>query len=908
MMQLKSLSVRNFKKFVDPVNINGLAPGINIIAGSNEDGKSTLVQAVKSALYTKHSTSATQGLQPYNSSALPEVELEFELDSLAYRLRKTFGKKGTAELRAASAIFNGSEAEEQLQRLLGLGGEKTKENSSIWNVLWVEQGTAFLSPQIGDVGKRTLQTALESELGKIVSGNDGQHLLRRINDLYLQWFTPKSNQNAANSELRKAEKELLEITAQYAKLSAEFENYRATLAQMESTRSALQQHEQASTVQTAATALTAAQQAYEQIEKNSAALEKLQAIEAGAAAQYRTHSEIWQTRSQLAKSCDEMQAALAELRRQLEAATKEFETVSITLHQCQQQEENAEQLLAAAEATCAHLETSTKRAQLLAHSEQLQNNLQKAQIAHQLAATTRAQAAAISIDRTSLENLRKLERQLVQLEAQLQAVGTKLTFRPKPGKHITANGANVEPNEAVLLTEVTTFELEDWGHLEVVPGAEGLDKLQSSTADLKLRFQSALAHLGVESIEQAENQEREKANFLQQADEQLREVLRYAPAGVDALSKALSGVQQQLASLPVDTAAADGGTAKVQLPSLAEMEQTLQTARLNRDELRKKLLPLKEAAQRAARQLGEIGVRVQTLTGQEKTQQNTWQTQSEKLAQARQQATDDKLEQQVMEHRHLKDEATKNREQLAAGLQGQDPGKAAAIVQQAKDHLESVQRAVQTLREKLSELSGSLQTFGKAGIAEEFQKTKDKKEQSEAVVARLGKRAAAVKLLYETLTQAERSSKNELLQPLVNHLEPYIKQVFDDGNLIFDTNTYAITNLQRAGSVEQYDNLSLGTREQLSVLMRLAFAHVLVENGSPAVVILDDALVYSDYERFLKMQSAITAAAASFQVLILTCRLRDWENLGAPVIHIPEQTSFNHIDPTLSLRVAQANY
>ena len=50
----------------------------------------------------------------------------------------------------------------------------------------------------------------------------------------------------------------------------------------------------------------------------------------------------------------------------------------------------------------------------------------------------------------------------------------------------------------------------------------------------------------------------------------------------------------------------------------------------------------------------------------------------------------------------------------------------------------------------------------------------------------------------------------------------------------------------------------------------------------PALVILDDALVYADQERFDRMQLALLKAAESVQVIILTCRPRDWRALKTP--------------------------
>ena len=69
--------------------------------------------------------------------------------------------------------------------------------------------------------------------------------------------------------------------------------------------------------------------------------------------------------------------------------------------------------------------------------------------------------------------------------------------------------------------------------------------------------------------------------------------------------------------------------------------------------------------------------------------------------------------------------------------------------------------------------------------------------------------------------------------------------------------------------------MSIGTREQLSILVRLAFAVYLRGKGYPAAVILDDALVYADDDRFERMQLALRKAAQTVQVLILTCRPRD---------------------------------
>ena len=82
-----------------------------------------------------------------------------------------------------------------------------------------------------------------------------------------------------------------------------------------------------------------------------------------------------------------------------------------------------------------------------------------------------------------------------------------------------------------------------------------------------------------------------------------------------------------------------------------------------------------------------------------------------------------------------------------------------------------------------------------------------------------------------------------------------------------DCENIEITGLKRGAVIEPFKSLSLGTREQLAVLARIAFADLLREKGQPAAVILDDAIVFADEERFDNMMLILTKAAKNLQVL-----------------------------------------
>jgi len=50
-MHIKSLRVEQFKRFRQPVSLDQLEPGLNIISAPNEAGKSTLAEALRTVFF-----------------------------------------------------------------------------------------------------------------------------------------------------------------------------------------------------------------------------------------------------------------------------------------------------------------------------------------------------------------------------------------------------------------------------------------------------------------------------------------------------------------------------------------------------------------------------------------------------------------------------------------------------------------------------------------------------------------------------------------------------------------------------------------------------------------------------------------------------------------------------------------
>ena len=128
--------------------------------------------------------------------------------------------------------------------------------------------------------------------------------------------------------------------------------------------------------------------------------------------------------------------------------------------------------------------------------------------------------------------------------------------------------------------------------------------------------------------------------------------------------------------------------------------------------------------------------------------------------------------------------------------------------------------------------------------------------------------------------EEEKVARETFLTPVRDRIEPYLKRLFPGSELMLDDQTLEITHLRREGQDEPYERLSIGTREQLAVLARLAFADLLDEHGKKSPIILDDALVFSDDQRFEEMQRILDRAAERLQIIVLTCHERAYFDHG----------------------------
>ena len=191
------------------------------------------------------------------------------------------------------------------------------------------------------------------------------------------------------------------------------------------------------------------------------------------------------------------------------------------------------------------------------------------------------------------------------------------------------------------------------------------------------------------------------------------------------------------------------------------------------------------------------------------------------------------------------------------------------------------------LREDLLALVGEVamleeraKTLGGSGPASRAVAATEAAAAAKASFERLQEEAETLNMLAKAIRDAQRDAARRYLAPVTQRVAPYVARLLPNATLAFGEDLRPQL-LIRGGREEAADDLSKGTQEQLAILTRIAFADLLIEKGKPASLMLDDALVFADDDRFEIMLEILTEAARRMQVIILSCKTRAYRGLPA---------------------------
>ncbi len=872
-MKIVSLELNNFRRFRAPLKLDGFTDGLNIVVEPNETGKSTLLEALRAALFIRHSakTELTRSYCPIGDEVAPRVSVEFEIRGDRWQVEKQFLRGHKVQVTGPRGRFESDAAEEQLQALLGFERGNNKgtdsETRGSLGLLWVEQASALRVDAPNRLVRDSVRAALESEVGAITGGRRFELVRQRVEDAYGDLRTGK--QGRATGRLLAAEERARVARERRASLEALAKAHDETLTELEKSRNERRRVERELGDE-------------EQARLRDRLADDLKLGESAAERLATARARFEVANGAVERIADRLAAIVAAEGAIVTAeAAHQGASAAINDHAIERGEAVAGELDARQKLTSArNMRPAAERTATAAR--------EAIALHHRAAAFTRAKERVEGLEvleseladqeRTAgqviapkeLQQLAALDKAVVEARAVVSAGAVRVEISSRDGTPVRVAGEQAGDGTREI-TSATLIEVGEHAVIRVIPSGVGSAAAQLTVAQNALA--TALTRHGVASYADAvarSDAGKAAGQAVAALKRQIGTLCTADPAiGLAAGAAALRTLVSNAAPSevgegpPVDLAGAE-----------AEFSRCSEAERAASGRHDAAMIKLR-AVEDAARTLGIA------LAGAERDLANA-KVQLASLTQPRSKA-------------ELEGDLADARRELAARLQGRDAAEHAVIafdVERLKLRIANIDKATagasdrrMVLIEKIAGLEATIESEGAKGLAGQVDAAREEEAAADQAVARLTTEADTLELLRTTLRDAQETASRTFLGPVTKRAVQHVRRVLPDCDVTF-SEELGLTSIMRGGVCEGCGDLSRGTQEQLAVLTRLAFADMLLDKGEPVSLILDDPLVYSDDARLEIMTDILTVAAERMQVILLTCRERAFRHVGGTRVMI----------------------
>lgn len=876
-MIINSLEVANFRKFREPLRVDGFTDGLNIVVEPNETGKSTLLEALRAAFFIRHSakTELVRSYVPIGDDVAPRVAVEFTLNCQPWSLEKQFMKGTSVRLTGNDGRRESDAAEEALQELLGFERGNNRgsdpETRGPLGMLWVEQMSALAVESPNRIVRDSVRGVLEAEVGAVTGGRRFDTIRASIETAYGALRTSATGKS--RGPLAAAETRLAAATVARQQAEGALREYEQSLNDLDSAKSRLRIVERD---------LADPQTVEERrkLEDDQKVAETASLRVATAEAQHGRADEVAKA---AASRLDRLNAA--ELR--VSKATEEIGAVQEQKDQAQagvdaaaadekKQRASLDEARKAREAKEADLSQARERLRGFTLAAGARRALDARQALRDLETRERKlqDDVALILDEDALSEIADLEREEITAMARFEAGAVKVEMELSKGTGLLIDGEASDATSIDILA-VTRLEIGDAGSIVVRPPQGSGKSIEADLVAVRERLADKLRSLGIASHsagvarnERAAGAERELAALRLQiaaacpGDPTIglapgSEALRAFVASVDEKSDKPAAPTDDLDSLDAAatnarlTEAAAAATHDDSRTALSKAENLLATATADLTAATRE----SDAAGQNLRAVVEDGDRASLETAQI--------------------------------------DAQRDRAKKLESLEQAREGARAFDLETIKRRLENIDRATSRAGDERLELTGRIASLeatiareGTTGPAGRLADTKEDEVAATIACDRLRDEADTLEMLRKALSDAADEASRTFLAPVTRRAARYVERLLPGCDLSFDEGL-GLTGVTRAGMDESCGDLSRGTQEQLAILTRLAFADLLLEDGAPISLILDDPLVYSDDARLETMTDILQEASKRMQVILLTCRSKAFRHVDGNRITLP---------------------
>lgn len=844
-MRIHSLTLNNYRG-VESLSLDGLPDtGVIVISGNNEQGKSTVLEALDNLLHVKHSSNSQsiRATQPRGKDVGPQASMRATIGPYTFTLTKQWLRKSSCTLEITSPKFEqltGTRAEDKLATIIA-----EHLDAALLKTLFVEQGE--LDPVFDAAGIPTLATALDASDDGSGSTQDDTGIVDKAAKEYYRYFTRAGKKNTAYKEAEHAVERARDQLADATRVYTEVQNWVSEIEQLTSRRDDYTKRLPAARAELAqaAEALKVAESARQQ-------LDDAQLKAAGLTATLERINERISDREAIRTELAHIEAshttALGVVEDAEEAAEAESKDLAAAMAEIEgtfADEEALNAKLKQARLNVERVAANLKLVELKGITAKLDELDAKATNA-EVQEVTNAMVSAVEEATTALTVATKL----------FEQSATKVTLRADSAKDITFNQTTVAvgPDETSVHLDGETTLIIDGVEVRVTPGGSTNPRRDVEEAQKKL--DALLAELECESLVEVRARRDAYAEHVREQETLKKDRARIlGEYTAETLSSAVSDYERQLEGVDV-----------VALPSELEAKEAVEEAQQTVDGIRQRREELR------ARSAGLMA----KPAGQKLTRATT------ELEFLRENLSSAKAKLEAAEAKGTLAELIAQRDSTAKDVRA-----AEVLVEEAKERYDAVdfdtaamihagaQANVDNLTADLDKAKISLTKFESYversdGSAEDLEHAKLALSHAEYALSSIERRATAAELLYTTLTTHRDAARRKYSQPFADQLARLSRPVFGS-DVSYELNEDLKVASRIAGGTEiQVDELSGGAQEQLAIIARFAVAG-LVEDSASMPVFIDDALGSTDATRLKVMGSVFAEAGKHSQVFVFTC-------------------------------------
>ena len=870
-MKYRRLRITNYRG-VDSCEIEFETCGLTLVQGPNEVGKTSLGEAI-GVLFeypdsSKHSI--IKAIRPTHRDAGPEIELQAECGPYRFTYFKRFHKKPETKLTISAPApenHTGREAHDRAEQIL----QETLD-INLWRALTIQQGEAIAQPNL--TNQQSLSAALDKAAGGVPVDPEEEGLFEKVVEECGRFYTPttgkeKSELKDAHQQLQQDELRVSELQGKLDHLDQDIENAARIQAELPSLKR--REIETKNVLDEQSRLLLAIESLEKQLSEARLKRESANKTAEMARRDTRERQQLIESVDCTNKNYQDLRQSSAQSVGDFERAEHQFDNAEKAIQQSGEKKLTADKL---ANIRRADFDYYNNRLFL----DQLGERKQRIDAARKDAASASEFIEKTKVDRQTLKKIEQSELGVLTAKAKLETAAPSVSLIGLAPCDIVINDnqTHIKENENRELPVADRLRICIPNQIEIeISAGSSTDELAKQVAEAKQTLDAICRSVGVDDPDSARialDKRREATRKIEEKDRIAQENLR--DLTYDHLADKLLRLEQTVPEYLANRAntppiAADLGMAKTARDD-AESALKESTSEWN----------VAQDAVTATRGIrDELNKENESVRVQLRSLKNDLRQQRSRLESARKTNSDDKLENAGNEAEQAVSAQQENVETAEASLNARNPEKINALAETAESSLGTIKKRGDAAQAELIEVTTRLKIHGEEGLHEKLQIAKTSLQAVTSNNRSLFRRAHAVKLLYDIMCAEREQARQAYVAPLKERVERLGRLVFDESFQVEIDENLQIINRTSGGITVPFHSLSGGTREQLSLIFRLACSMIVAEQGGMPLI-MDDALGYTDPERLRLMGAVLAKAAKQCQIVIFTCVPERYGNIG----------------------------